>query len=104
MKNTIKIKNTKKKVEAVHAKVAVSSESVRSSALCEVQEQESRKSNVVIHNLEESIEGDANARRDHDLSLIRNIAEAIGLDGSLKDEIRLTRRLDQTPTLDPTNP
>ena len=52
--NTQKQEETITKVTAVEKKTAVSSTNVQSSVLSEIQQQEARKTNIVIYNLKES--------------------------------------------------
>ena len=93
--NTERQTETITKVKAVEDKSAVSSTNVQSSVLSEIQQQDARKTNVVIYNLQESSNDDGSARKDHDIAQIQAILQTIGLseDISVSDDISSSRRL-----------
>ena len=93
---------TSKKVESVEAKTAASASNVQTSVLSEIQEQENRKTNIVVYNLKESDDDDGTARKDHDLSEIGSLLQQIELPATIKEDIAVIRRLGKRPTPEPT--
>ena len=88
-----KQKETNTKVEKVEAKTVASSTSVQTSVLSEIQEQENRKTNIVVYNLKESMDVDGTVRKDHDLSEIGSLLQQIELPNTIKEDIAVIRRL-----------
>ena len=82
------------KVKAVENNSAVSSTSVQTSVLSEIQQQDARKTNIVIiYNLEESTSDEGSTRKDHDLDQVRSILSTIGLSENINiaDDISTPR-------------
>ena len=97
--NTEKQSETISKVKAVENKSAISSNSVQSSVLNEIQQQDARKTNIVIYNLVESPNKEGSARKDHDITQLRSILETIGLadDINIESDVSTSRRLGKHP-------
>ena len=92
--NTLKQEETIAKVTAVEKKSAVSSTNVQSSVLSEIQQQEARKTNIVIYNLKESTKDEGSARKEDDLGQVGSILQTIGLAENITTEdISISRRL-----------
>ena len=66
---------------------------MQTSVLSEIQEQENRKTNIVVYNLKESMDHDGTVRKDHDLSEIGSLLQEIELPSTIKDDISVIRRL-----------
>ena len=66
---------------------------MQTSVLSEIQEQENRKTNIVVYNLKESMDDDGTVRKDHDLSEIGSLLQEIELPSTIKDDISVIRRL-----------
>ena len=73
--NADKQTETITKVEAVEHRSAVSSTTVQSSVLSEIQQQENRKTNIVIYNLKESADEEGSVRKNCDLNEVRSILQ-----------------------------
>ena len=99
--NTEKQTETITKVEAVENKTVVTTNNVQSSVLSEIQQQEDRKTNVVLYNLQESSAAEGSVRKNHDLDQIRSILQTIGLTNSINLEVDISssRRLGKRPEL-----
>ena len=75
------------------SQTTASSTSVKSSVLSEIQEQENRKTNLVVYSLTESNAEEGNDRKAHDLSEIGSLLQESILPSSVKDDIAVIRRL-----------
>ena len=95
--NSEKHQETVKKVEKVETLSAVNSEKVKSSVLSEVQEQENRKTNIVVYNLEESNKDEGEARKVDDLGHINQILQVIDVSVDSEEDIVTVRRLGKLP-------
>ena len=97
--NADKQTETITKVEAVEHRSAVSSTTVQSSVLSEIQQQENRKTNIVIYNLKESADEEGSVRKNCDLNEVRSILQTIGLANSINIDVDISssRRLGKRP-------
>ena len=86
-------KSTDEKVTQVASQTTTSSTSVKMSILSEIQEQENRKTNLVIYSLNESDADEGQDRKASDLTEIGSLLQHIKLPESVKDDIAVIRRL-----------
>ena len=91
---------TNRKVESVKNKSVSSAADVQTTVITEMQEQENRKTNIVIYNLNESQAEDGADRKNHDLSEIGSLLQQIQLPVSVKEDIAAVRRLGKIPEPD----
>lgn len=63
-----------------------------SEVLRELREQEARKNNVVVHNMEESDEANSDSRKEHDMENLKNLAGQLGVSFS-RDKVQFMKRL-----------
>ena len=89
-----------KTVQSVQKQTAVSSEQVKTTVLTEIQEQEKRKTNLVIYNLKESSSESSSDRKEHDSDSIKEVLSTIEVSDLHEDGIQSIRRLG--PLTDPT--
>ena len=87
-------------VQSVQKQTAVSSEQVKTTVLTEIQEQEKRKTNLVIYNLRESSSDSPSERKEHDSDSIKEVLSTIEIYDLHEDGINSIRRLG--PLTDPT--
>ena len=88
---------TSKKVESVVNKTVATASNVKTTVVTELQEQESRKTNIVVYNLKESEAEEGADRKNHDLSEMASILQQIELPMTVKDDIAVIRRLGKSP-------
>ena len=88
---------TSKKVEKVETKSVVAASEVKVTVVNELQEQENRKTNIVVYNLRESEAEDGNDRKNHDLTEMASLLQQIELPMTVKEDIASIRRLGKVP-------
>ena len=82
-----------KTVQTVKTQTAATSDQVKTTVLTELQEQEKRKTNLVIYNLEESPSDEALERKGHDSVKIEELLTSIGVVDLEDDDVASLRRL-----------
>ena len=95
MQGNVKIQTeTKKKVEIVEQKTSVASTTVKSSVLSEINDQEKRRTNLIVHNLSESNSEEGAVRRDHNLGQLCMLFQQLGFsENDCKVNVTSLRRL-----------
>ena len=84
-----------KEVKSAEKKSSASSEELKTTVMSEIQEQENRKTNLVIYNLQESTSDVPDDRKEHDTTKIREMLGTIGIEEIEADNIMSLRRLGQ---------
>ena len=84
-----------KEVISAEKKSSASSDELKTTVMSEIQEQENRKTNLVIYNLQESTSDVPDERKDHDTTRIREMLVTIGVDEIDADDIVSLRRFGQ---------
>ena len=92
---------TSEKVEKVETKTVAAAAEVKVTVVNELQEQENRKTNIVVYNLQESEAEEGNDRKNHDLSEMASLLQQIELPTTTKDDIASIRRLGKIPPAAP---
>ena len=87
-------------MEKVETKTVVAASEVKVTVVSELQEQENRKTNIVVYNLQESEAEEGNDRKKHDLSEMASILQQIKLPMTVKDDIASIRRLGKVPPVE----
>ena len=96
-KSTESTENVIKEFKSVEAKSSVSSVELKTTVLSEIQDQENRKTNIVIYNLQESPAEEINTRKEHDNNKVAEILNSIGITDIGSDDIASLRRLGPRP-------
>ena len=78
-------KEYKKKVATVESKTAATATDVKETVITELQQQENRKTNIVVYNLKESEAEEGLDRKNHDLSEIGALLQQIELPTTVKE-------------------